>query len=117
MIAEGVLHYLSETEVKGLLNAVTAHFSGGQMIFDICNTMIVKQAGKNAGGTGATYRWGLDNPQDIRQLEPRLELIKEFKPSELVAFSRYPLWLRAMFRLMEMNLTLRRNERLVVYRY
>ena len=117
MIAEGVLHYLSETEVKALLNALVAHFPGGQLIFDICNTMIVKQAGKNVGGTGAMYRWGLDDPQDIRQLEPKLELIKEFKPSELVAFSRFPLWLRAMFRVMEMNLTLRRNERIVVFGY
>jgi O-methyltransferase involved in polyketide biosynthesis len=117
MIAEGVLHYLSETDVKALLNAVAAHFPKGQLIFDICNTMIVKQAGKNVGGTGATYRWGLDDPQDIRQLEPKLELIKEFKPSELVGFSRFPLWLRAMFRAMEMNTTLRRNERIVVYRY
>jgi O-methyltransferase involved in polyketide biosynthesis len=117
MIAEGVLHYLSETDVKALLNATVAHFPSGRLLFDICNTMIVKQAGKNVGGTGATYRWGLDDPQDIKQLEPKLELIKEFKPSELVAFSRFPLWLQAMFRLMEKNTTLRRNERIVVYRY
>jgi len=117
MIAEGVLHYLSETDVKALLNAVVAHFPSGQLIFDICNTMIVKQAGKNVGGTGATYRWGLDDPEDIKQLEPKLALIKEFKPSELVAFSRFPLWLRAMFLVMEMNKTLRRNERIVVYGY
>jgi methyltransferase (TIGR00027 family) len=117
LIAEGVFHYLPETDVKALLNAVVAHFPSGQVVFDICNTMIVKKAGKNVGGTGATYRWGLDDPQDIRQLEPKLELIKEFKPSELVAFSRFPLWLRAMFRLMEASTTLRRNERVVVYRY
>ena len=117
MIAEGVLHYLSETEVRALLNAVVDHFPSGQLIFDICNTMIVKQTGKNVGGTGATYRWGLDDPQEIRQIEPKLELVKEFKPSELVAFSRFPLWLRAMFRVMETSTTLRRNERIVVYRY
>ncbi|HUH98790.1 MAG TPA: class I SAM-dependent methyltransferase, partial [Anaerolineales bacterium] len=91
LIAEGVLHYLSETDVKALLNAVVAHFPSGQMIFDICNSMIVKRAGSNVGGTGATYQWGLDDPQDIKQLEPKLELIKEFRPSELVAFSRFPL--------------------------
>lgn len=117
LVAEGVFHYLSETDVKALLNAVVAHFPSGQLIFDICNTMIVKQAGKNVGETGATYRWGLDDPQDISQIEPKLELIKEFKPSELVAFDRFPLWLRATFRFMEMNTTLRRNERVVAYRY
>ena len=116
-IAEGVLHYLSETEVKALLNAVVAHFPGGQMIFDICNSMIVKRAGSNVGGTGATYRWGLDDPQDIKQLEPRLELIKEYKPSELVAFNRFPLWLRGLFRAMEVSPALWRTERTIVYRY
>jgi O-methyltransferase involved in polyketide biosynthesis len=117
LIAEGVLHYLSETDVKALLNAVVTRFPSGQMIFDICNSFIVKRAGSNVGGTGATYKWGLDDPQDIKQLEPKLELIKELKPSELVAFSRFPSWLRVLFRVQETNPTLRRMERTVVYRY
>jgi O-methyltransferase involved in polyketide biosynthesis len=117
MIAEGVLHYLSETEVKALLNAVVAHFPGGQVVFDICNSMIVKRAGSNVGGTGATYKWGLDDPEDIQQLEPKLELIKEFRPSELVAFSRFPLWWRSLYRVQEIIPTLRRMERMVVYRF
>ena len=117
LIAEGVLHYLSETEVKALLNAVAAHFPGGQMIFDICNSFIVKRAGSNVGGTGATYKWGLDDPQDMKQLEPKLELIKEFRPSEMVAFSRFPLWWRVLYRVQEVNPTLRRMERTIVYRY
>ncbi|HEU5377486.1 MAG TPA: class I SAM-dependent methyltransferase [Ktedonobacteraceae bacterium] len=117
LIAEGVLHYLSETEVKALLHAVVAHFPGGQIIFDICNPFIVKRAGKNVGGTGASYKWGLDDPQDIKQLEPKLELIKEYRTSELVAFSRFPLWVRALFRAQEASTTLRRMERPIVYRY
>jgi O-methyltransferase involved in polyketide biosynthesis len=117
LIAEGVLQYLSETEVKALLNAVVAHFPSGQLIFDIGNPWIVKRAGSNVGGTGATYKWGLNDPQDIKQLEPKLELIKEYKPSELVAFSRFPLWWRAQYRLMELNTTLRRMERIIVYRF
>ena len=117
LVAEGVLHYLSATEVKALLNAVVAHFPSGQMVFDICNSLIVKRAGSNVGGTGAAYKWGLDDPQDIKQLEPKLELIKEFRPSELVAFSRFPLWWRVLFRVLEVNPTLRRMERTLVYRY
>lgn len=117
LIAEGVLHYLSEMEVKALLNAVVAHFPSGEVIFDICNSFIVKRAGSNVGGTGATYKWGLDDPRDIQQLEPKLELIKEFRPSELVAFSRYPLWWRVLYRAQEVSLTLRRLERMIVYKY
>jgi methyltransferase (TIGR00027 family) len=117
LVAEGVLHYLSETEVKALLNAVVAHFPGGQMIFDICNSMIVKRAGSNVGGTGASYKWGLDDPQDIRQLEPKLELIREISMHELVGFSRFPLWVRTLYRIQDLNPTLRRMERTLVYRY
>jgi hypothetical protein len=79
--------------------------------------MIVKKTGSDVGGTGATYKWGLDDPQDIRQLEPKLELIKEYRPSELVAFSRFPLWWRAIYRAQEVSATLRRMERTLVYRY
>ncbi len=109
--------YLSETDAKALLNAGVAHFPTGQMIFDSCNSMIVKRTGSNVGGTGATYKWGLDDPQDIKRLEPKLELIKEFKPSEQVAFSRFPLWWRALYHVQELNSTLRRMERIVVYRF
>jgi hypothetical protein len=77
----------------------------------------VKRAGSNVAGTGATYRWGLDDPQDIKQLEPKLELIKEFRQSEQVAFSRFPLWIRALSLVQEVNPTLRRMERIVTYRY
>jgi methyltransferase (TIGR00027 family) len=117
LIAEGVLMYLSEAEVKALLNAVTGHFPGGQMIFDVVHPVILKRVGSNVGGTGATYKWSLDDPQDIKQLEPKLELIKEFRPSEQVAFSRFPLWWRALYRVQEINPTLRRMNRTVVYRY
>ncbi len=117
LIAEGVLPYLSEAEVKALLNAVAGRFPGGQMIFDVVHPMILKQVGSNVGGTGATYKWGLDDPEDIRQLEPKLELVKEFRPSEQVSFSSFPWRWRAQTRVMELSATLRRMNRMVMYRY
>jgi len=117
LIAEGVLMYLSEAEVKALLNAVVDHFPAGQIIFDVVHPYILKSVGSNVGGTGATYKWSLDDPQDIKQLEPKLELIKEFRMHELVGFSRFALWVRALFRFQELNRTLRRMNRPVVYQY
>ncbi len=117
LIAEGVLHYLSETEVKALLQAIVAHFPSGQMIFDSCNSFIVKRAGSNVGGTGASYKWGLDDPEDIKLLEPKLELIKEFRPSEMIGFSRFPSWWQALYRVQEIFPTLRRMERTLIYHY
>jgi hypothetical protein len=87
------------------------------MIFDVVHPFILKSVGSNVGGTGATYKWALDDPQDIKQLEPKLELIKEFRMHELVGFSRFALWVRALLRAQEVNPTLRRMNRTVVYRY
>jgi O-methyltransferase involved in polyketide biosynthesis len=117
LVAEGVFPYLSEAEVKALLNAVVGHFPSGQMIFDVCHPWVVRRVGANVGGTGATYKWGLNDPQDIKQLEPKLELIKEFRTRELVGFSRFPLWIRVLLRATEVNTALRRMERPVTYRY
>jgi len=36
---------------------------------------------------------------------------------ELVGFSRFPLWVRALYRVQDLNPTLRRMERMLVYRY
>jgi len=49
LIAEGVLMYVSEADVKALLNTVVAHFPGGQMIFDVVHPVILKQVGSNVG--------------------------------------------------------------------
>jgi O-methyltransferase involved in polyketide biosynthesis len=117
LIAEGVLMYVSEPAVKALLNAVVDHFPSGQMIFDVVHPMILKSVGSNVGGTGATYKWALDDPQTIKQLEPRLELVKEYTMHELVGFNRFALWVRALLRAQELNPTLRRMNRPVVYRF
>jgi hypothetical protein len=103
--AMGHIDYDMSKTLKGV--------SSWSMWNKICNPFIVKRAGSNVGGTGATYKWGLDDPQDIKQLEAELELIKEFKTHELVGFSRFPLWVRALFRAQEVNSTLRRMERIV----
>jgi len=117
LIAEGVLMYLSEAEVRALLSALVGHFPGGMMIFDVVHPMILKRVGSNVGGTGATYKWALDDPQDIKQLEPKLELIKEFRMHELVGFSRFALLIRTILRVQEVSPALRRMNRMVIYRY
>ena len=118
LIAEGVFQYLSEAEVKALLGAVVAHFPSGQVIFDAVHPSVVKRVGSNVGGTGATWKWGIDDPQDLKQLEPKLEVIKEFRTHELVGFSQFPLWIRPLLRAIDVNTALlRRMNRIVVYRY
>lgn len=114
VVAEGVLMYLTEGGVKALLHALTCHFPEGQIIFDAIHPWVLK---KNVAGTGASQRWGLDDAQDVKRLEPKLELIKEFGVREWVAFSRFPPAVRMMYRVMDPVPALRRMERVLVYRF
>ncbi len=117
LTAEEVLHCLSDPEVRVLVNTVVAQLSGGQMIFDICNAMIMKRTGANVGGHGRIPPMDPGGFQEIRQLVPKLELITEYKPSEMAAFPRFLYWWRALYRIQEINLTLRSFERMLFYRY
>lgn len=114
VVAEGVLMYLTEGRVKALLHALTSHFPEGQMVFDAIHPWVLK---KNVAGTGASQDWGLDDAQEVKQLEPKLELIKELGVTEWVAFSRFPLAVRMLYRVMDPVPALRRMERVLVYRF
>lgn len=116
IVAEGVMPYLPEDNVKMLLNAFTSYFPAGEMVFDAMPSIFLRSA-STVANTGATYRWALDNPQDVKRLEPKLELVKEFRMHELVGYARFALPVRAMYRVMEISPAMRRADRIVVYRF
>jgi O-methyltransferase involved in polyketide biosynthesis len=110
IVAEGVTMYLTEDMIKALLNALTGYFPSGQMAFDVHTPQLVRwltKTGANVRGTGATFSWGIDDPQDIKHLEPRLELITELRAHNLAAYSNMPWNIRALVRLMDAIPTLR----------
>jgi len=72
--------------VKALLNAWFS-LSRGQMIFDISIHDCKKETASNIGAR-VQLQVGAGYPQDIQQLEPKLELIKGIQPSETV--TRFP---------------------------
>ncbi len=113
VIAEGVFMYLTEANVKAILNAVTQHFLHGEIIFDALASWIVKRTGSNVGGTGASYKWAIDNPPEIKKLEPKLDFIKEYKTRDLVGYSRFPLVIRVQNHLPKLD----RMQYILVYQF
>jgi O-methyltransferase involved in polyketide biosynthesis len=119
IIAEGVMMYLPEAVVGPLLRRLTDHFPSGQMAFDAFNHL-ARQAAKadqSVGATGASFGWTIDDPQDIRQLAPRLDLIREFRTQEFEGYARFPGVLRAVVGLMDPFPALRRMNRVLLYRF
>jgi O-methyltransferase involved in polyketide biosynthesis len=119
IIAEGLTYYLSEGDMKTLLNRLTDHFPGGQMAFDAVGWLGAKLARNNARirATGATIGWWLDDPRDIKRLDPKLELVTELQPREAIGYDRLPGSLRALLRVMGLFPSLRRLNRLLRYRF
>ena len=79
VIAEGLLMYLSEDDVRQLLGRLLGRFSGGLLAFDAFSGVVVRIA-KYAPGArimGLRMRWGFDDPRQIEQWYPRLEFIAE----------------------------------------
>jgi O-methyltransferase involved in polyketide biosynthesis len=69
IIAEGLLPYLAESDVRRLLQRLTDHFSSGELIFDGVApwmTRLVKAA-----------RWGLRDGREIKRLNPRLRCVEQ----------------------------------------
>ena len=83
IIAEGLFSYLSEEEVKSLLNRLTNYFSHGEIIFNIISSSAVRVSKeKLKETTGAVHKWSVDNINEIEKLNPQLkreEVIPLFK--------------------------------------
>lgn len=119
IVAEGVTMYLTEDIMKALLNRLTDHFPRGQMAFDVHTPQLVWWLTKttaNVRGTGATFGWGIDDPQDLKRLEPRFELIAELLAHDLAAYAQMPWSMRAIVRVMDAIPALR-VMRCLLYRF
>jgi O-methyltransferase involved in polyketide biosynthesis len=120
VVAEGVTQYLSEEIMKALLNRVTGHFASGQIVFDAYSLRLVQRmASRRASvkGSGAASGWGIDNPAELKLLDPRLELVLEAKTSDFVAFAQMPFTMRAVIRVMDFIPTFRDANRGLIYRF
>ncbi len=119
IVAEGVMMYLTESTVRPLLEHLTTHFPGGQMAFDALNRMGARMAGASppVRATGATFGWGIDDPNDIKTFAPRLELVTECRTPDLPGYAKLPWNMRLIVRAMEPFPALRRLNRVLLYRF
>ena len=119
IVAEGLMMYLAEDDVKPLLNRLTDHFPSGRMAFDALSRLGARmaKADPSVRATGASFGWGIDDPRDIKQLDARLELVTELRTPDLPGYSKLPWAMRALVRVMDPIPALRRLNRLLLYRF
>lgn len=104
IVAEGLLLYLEEHEVRDLLFRLTAHFRRGELAFDGYDRISLRilEASPMIRVTGASLRWGMDDPRELEALVPRLhweQELTEFDPAQVARlswFMRIAIWCREM---------------------
>lgn len=74
-LAEGVLPYFTEAEIKPALMALVSHFPGGELVFDAFTSLSVKIHNRTSHvlkESGARLQWWLDEPKSLEAWGLRL---------------------------------------------
>lgn len=90
IIAEGLLPYLEESDIRQLLQRLTDHFRSGELIFDAMTPWITRLI--------KVFRWGIRDGRKIERWNDRLKLAAQVSfgaQYEQIPVRRY----RAMYRL------------------
>jgi O-methyltransferase involved in polyketide biosynthesis len=119
IVAEGLVMYLSEQEVKELLQRLTSHFQSGQLAFDVLSRLTARLAKfQPAFATiGPSSLWGIDDLKTIEQWVPRLQLVREMAWTEVLKNARISWAFRVIYRMTNHIPSLRRVIRFVLYRF
>lgn len=119
ILAEGAMMYLPPDGAEALLARLVGHFPSGSIAFDALSKSGVRMAGadKAVSATGATFGWGLDDPDGVKRFAPKLELVAELSTPQFAGYERLPFVLRVVSRAMQPFPNLRRLNRLLLYRF
>lgn len=114
-VADGVLEYLTEEEVKGLLNRITDHFPNGQVAFDVMNSYAVKMGKRRLQEvSGGSHKWAVDDLNEVDQLNPKL---KRLDGLSLLRSKYLPLKYRILFGLAPVSPRYKNVLRLLRYEF
>jgi O-methyltransferase involved in polyketide biosynthesis len=81
-LAEGVLMYFEEAQVKSLVLTLREHFPGAEFVFDAFSPFLVRMNNLRISRTkiGARYYWGLKRGKDLERWGDGICLLDEWFP-------------------------------------
>jgi O-methyltransferase involved in polyketide biosynthesis len=101
VIAEGLFMYLHEQNIIELFQALEHRFTHIEIAFDAFSEFTVKNISKHPSiqKTGASIRWGIDNPMDIEKWDNDYTLMEEWYFTQSPLIDKFGLFYRLMFNL------------------
>ncbi|MFI0740749.1 class I SAM-dependent methyltransferase [Streptomyces sp. NPDC021100] len=84
-VFEGLSMYLRPDEGERLIRRITAHFPGGQLLFDCFNGLGIRMQRlvPCLRKTGARVHWGIDDPRALERLHPGLTCLDAIRGCDL----------------------------------
>jgi O-methyltransferase involved in polyketide biosynthesis len=79
-LAEGVLPYFEEAQVRALFVKLRARFPGAELVCDAQSPFFVRMNNLQLAfvGIGARLRWGLKNPKDVENWAEGISLVEKW---------------------------------------
>jgi O-methyltransferase involved in polyketide biosynthesis len=117
VVAEGLLMYLGEEDVRRLLLRLRDAFRGCRLIADVFSRMTARSATQHPSlkRTGAALGWGMDDPCEIEAWAPGIRLLEEWFFTQDPELDRLSLGYRLAYRLAGAFRMVRRAHRIVYY--
>ena len=117
IIAEGLLMYLEEQQVRELVLRLRDAFPGCRLVCDAFSTMTAKRATGHPSlkRTGASIGWGIDDPHDMETWAESIRLIEEWFFTQSPDIAHLDAGYRFIYRLVSHIQTVQRAHRLLYY--
>lgn len=101
IIAEGLMMYLAEDDVKQLLLALQSAFPGCHLTFDAYSELTARRvkSHRSLKQTGATIQWGIDDPQTMETWGEGIQFREEWFFVQSPQIAQLAFRYRLMFKL------------------
>lgn len=117
VIAEGLLMYLGESDVRRLVLRLHKAFPGCRMVADVFSRLTARSATRHPSlrQTGATLGWGMDDSRELEAWAPGLRLLEEWHFSDDPDLAKLSLGYRAAYRVAGAFKIVKQAHRIVYY--
>jgi O-methyltransferase len=120
MIAEGLVPYLTETDLRRLLTGVVDAFPTGQIQFDTTSVWAWRFSkwDPTLRRYGTRFHCGFDDPSLLAAWHPRLEYVDEAPMNDApILMAKAPANVRRAYRLLNLVPGMRKSTRIVRFRF
>ncbi|WIX98501.1 class I SAM-dependent methyltransferase [Amycolatopsis mongoliensis] len=120
MIAEGLVPYLTEADVRRLLAGVVDAFPSGQIQLDTVSVWAWRTSkwDPTLRRYGTRFRCGFDDPAALAGWHPRLEYVDEAPMNDSpLLMAKAPANVRRMYRILNLLPGMKRSSRIVRFRF